>query len=596
MTFHREKARGAMEATVIHSATSYSWFGKRSDELPRSVLRALTPQTARSYLHYALQSQLYNDFYCAGGAQPWSRGHGSHVPAGRTPFVEALSEANFGTGYSTTGWSVTGIAKGMAMVRKSGVQLLARPADYGHSDNDVPPPAGSTLTVRFPKEFIHLSPGFYMAVGNRDLSTDGTGVVRWYWNLSAEGAIRFLRQATMDLNRLDLPFKLKVLSDPARYVRCDAAVLYVRQPDCNAVSEALRSVYIEVASSLKPSTPALTKQVAPGVGVAEDPGHGTSFGLHRCGVLAEGIIRAHENGRHALSDRLDAIDESFIVEGLSLDRPYLNPGSPDTYQLTDLAVPKTVRGPRPLLECADRTSFLETAESIGRRLTAEAIWHNDRCTWLGAEPAPESVNPAGVRTVFRTLGPDLYAGSSGLALFLAQLHAATGNPDHRKAALGAMAQSHANLDAVPPPVRLGLYAGWSGIALAAARTGTLLKAPEWIDKSLGLLDRLMREPRRQMEFDLLAGMAGGISALLVLWKELGEATLLDNAVILGEELMAAAEPADAGSCWRSAGHPDNPGLTGFSHGASGIGHALFELFGATGDARYQSRRRVRIRV
>ena len=84
MSIHREKICAAVEATVIRSATSYSWFGRRSDELPRSVQRSFTPETARSYLHYALQSRLYTDFYCAGAAQPWSREQSSQVPAGPT--------------------------------------------------------------------------------------------------------------------------------------------------------------------------------------------------------------------------------------------------------------------------------------------------------------------------------------------------------------------------------------------------------------------------------------------------------------------------------------------------------------------------------
>src|SRR5436853_4555035 len=75
------------------------------------------------------------------------------------------------------------------------------------------------------------------------------------------------------------------------------------------------------------------------------------------------------------------------------------------------------------------------------------------------------------------LGPDLYGGTSGIALFLAQLHAATGDPAPGKVALGAVRQALSRLDARPDRNRLGLYGGRVGIGLAAARVGSLLG--EW---------------------------------------------------------------------------------------------------------------------
>ncbi len=588
MTPHRVKVRTAVEATAIHSLTAYSWFGKRSDQLPRSVRRSLTPETARSYLHYALQTLLYDAFYCAGEAQAWSRGQGSQSPNGRTPFIEALSAANAGSGYWTRGWTVAATAKDLALVCKNGVQLLAGPGEIEPSSPGDSPRQGTTLRVRFPKEFLHLSPGFYMAAGNRELLPDEeSGIVRWYWNLTASGAIRFLRLVTLELNRLEFPFKLKVLNDPGRFVRCDAVVLYVRKRDCAGVFEALRQVHREVASTLKSSTPALTKLVAGGVGVAEDPGRGVSFGLQRCGLLAEGLIGAHEQGKHTLSERLDAVEERFVGAGVNLDQPYLNPGSEDIYRPIPLARRSVSHVSELSSTKADRESFLETADTIGRRLTAEAVWHRRRCTWLGAEPLPPDANQAGTRIVYRTLGPDLYAGSGGLALFLAHLHVATGDSDQRRTALGAIAQSFSNLDSVPPSVRFGFYVGWSGIAFAAARVGALLEKDEWIQRARRLFDRLARDAPHPREFDLMAGTAGAITALLALWSQLGEAALLEMAVRLGDELADAAEPAGAGCCWTSVGHPDNPGLTGFSHGASGIGHALIALFQATGEPRHR---------
>lgn len=69
--------------------------------------------------------------------------------------------------------------------------------------------------------------------------------------------------------------------------------------------------------------------------------------------------------------------------------------------------------------------FLGTAEGIGRRLTREAIWHEGRCSWVGAMPE-QGAEGQPVMT-YAALGADLYGGTSGVALFLALLHAETGD-------------------------------------------------------------------------------------------------------------------------------------------------------------------------
>jgi hypothetical protein len=87
------------------------------------------------------------------------------------------------------------------------------------------------------------------------------------------------------LNRASLPFRLKVSNDIGLFGRCDAGVIYVRKRDYAAVGDALLTIYQEIARHLKPKIPAFTKQLAPGVGLAEDPGLVESFGEHRCPLL-----------------------------------------------------------------------------------------------------------------------------------------------------------------------------------------------------------------------------------------------------------------------------------------------------------------------
>src|SRR5262249_9714299 len=59
MNVYRTHVEAAIRATVFHSPTTFSWFGQPSPRLVPAVTRALTPQTARHYVLFLLQSQLY---------------------------------------------------------------------------------------------------------------------------------------------------------------------------------------------------------------------------------------------------------------------------------------------------------------------------------------------------------------------------------------------------------------------------------------------------------------------------------------------------------------------------------------------------------
>jgi hypothetical protein len=104
-------------------------------------------------------------------------------------------------------------------------------------------------------------------------------------------------------------------------------VLYVGQSDYECVIDIVGVIYRELKDTLNPATPVFTKQLAPGLGLAEEPSEGGSFGMHRCGLLADALIRASEHGATSLDDRLGVVAECFEEAGLSLDRPFLNPGS-----------------------------------------------------------------------------------------------------------------------------------------------------------------------------------------------------------------------------------------------------------------------------
>jgi type 2 lantibiotic biosynthesis protein LanM len=231
------------------------------------------------------------------------------------------------------------------------------------------------------------------------------------------------------------------------------------------------------------------------------------------------------------------------------------------------------------MTASDAGAFLETAAFLGRRLCRDALWAGERCNWLG--DSMEFVEGEW-RVVHRALGPDLYGGTSGVALFLASLHRFTGEPLFRVTAEGAMAHALAHVEEVPPPQRLAFYAGWTGIAHALAS----LDAPASADKTSALIAAAAREAR-EPGLDVISGAAGAIPALLHLRRDGKRDDLLAIAIRLGEHLVATARKSDAGWSWNTLEGQSTRDLTGFSHGAAGIAWALLELFAATGDSRFR---------
>jgi HopA1 effector protein family len=277
---------------------------------------------ARRHLVACLREELYYSFFCHG--QPVQARWGEPQPLAGDPWLgDALSQANTGHGSWETGWKIERIENEEALVATRLLRARVPLVDCRASTSLRP---GAIVSVRLPKEFPERSPGFYTAVSDApaDLATS-EGIVRVYWNISGSGAAGLMGTLTARLNAQRVPFWLKVADHHVRLTRCDAAVLYVRSDTFQELGEVLRDIAGILTGHLRPQVPAFTLELAPGVGVAEDVGAAESFGVRRCALLADGIVRAHSGGFRDIAARLAQVEARFAEDGVRMDTPYLEP-------------------------------------------------------------------------------------------------------------------------------------------------------------------------------------------------------------------------------------------------------------------------------
>jgi lantibiotic biosynthesis protein len=210
-------------------------------------------------------------------------------------------------------------------------------------------------------------------------------------------------------------------------------------------------------------------------------------------------------------------------------------------------------------------NYLDIAGRIAARLCRDALWSRGRCNWTA-----DFIDDDGVG--HGALGPDLNAGTSGIALFLSRMASATGERIFRLTAEGALRQAWEKL----PEAGRGWYAGGVGIYYAAVEMGREVDAE-------AVIRQAAPDPSA---LDVAAGSAGGIAMLLYLWRRQASARLLEAAIEHGEVLLREAAKGDAGWSWKTTEAARN--LTGFSHGAAGIGWALAELYAASREGGFRA--------
>ncbi|HVY70031.1 MAG TPA: T3SS effector HopA1 family protein [Verrucomicrobiae bacterium] len=277
-----------------------------------------------------LATQYYQRCYLrpATGGQPFSS------PAYDPGFLERLSQANRARERWDAGWRIyQAQSNGQVLVQKGEFSRAAMPGEYV-VQTPGPPRVGQEVAIRAIREAREFQPGFYFCFGET-LSDqfDEFDLVRVYFHATDTAVPALLEGLTTALNEAQVPYRLKCPSAPGFYQRADAMVLYFGKRYSPVIGCLVKHLPGGVLGQLRAPTPLFTREVHPGVGVADDPGNGESFGMHRCRLLAEGVLEAWRQGSQSVAARLEAVRRRFAVEGLDLNRPHLNAGSTDIFEL-----------------------------------------------------------------------------------------------------------------------------------------------------------------------------------------------------------------------------------------------------------------------
>ncbi|MBR7799560.1 T3SS effector HopA1 family protein [Undibacterium fentianense] len=166
---------------------------------------------------------------------------------------------------------------------------------------------------------------------------DDFSAVRIYFNIDASSATTLLTFLSTRLNAYLVPFHFKTLVEAQHYDRADAAVLYIARRYYQIVSSLIEELPSLLGAGLRSEVPLFCLALFPGIGLAEDPATGESFGMHRCRILAEALVYAWQHQMESSTERFHCVEKKFLEYGLMLAAPYLNPRSKDIFAKVNCA-------------------------------------------------------------------------------------------------------------------------------------------------------------------------------------------------------------------------------------------------------------------
>jgi len=273
--------------------------------------------------------------------------------------------------------------------------------------------------------------------------------------------------------------------------------------------------------------------------------------------------------------KLDREEIAWQVEVISenLNQQSKSPSNP----------PRRVRADTDRVPAPDETLFKAEADKIAAELAQHAVRRGRSAAWIGLDWLGDS-------EVFQLvcLGPDLYNGATGIALFLAAHAAVAANAASAELAIAGLAHIRRHLtsrNAARFARSLGIGAATGlgsivyGFCVIAKCVGDLALLQEVEQAARLFSDELIAADK---QLDVMGGAAGAILALLRLHRDTQSDEALARAVRCGEHLLAQDRIGAAGRrSWIGQGFGRAP-LNGMSHGAAGFAYALASLAAASG--------------
>lgn len=242
---------------------------------------------------------------------------------------------------------------------------------------------------------------------------------------------------------------------------------------------------------------------------------------------------------------------------------------------------------RSALSIPTAEELVAQALDIAQQIAGRAIRAADgSAAWI----APRYLVQA-ERFQLEPLGFDLYGGTSGVALFLGALEKVSGGAGHRDLALAALQPLRQALRRFPRrtarDLGIGGAAGLGSVVYVLTRLSHWLDDTSLLEDAAGAAELITPERIAQdRHLDVIEGAAGALLGLLALYDAVLKPVVLEKAVLCGQHLLKARTESPAGlRTWATL---NSALLTGFSHGAAGIGYALLRLYALTGDAGHRA--------
>ena len=252
-------------------------------------------------------------------------------------------------------------------------------------------------------------------------------------------------------------------------------------------------------------------------------------------------------------------------------------------------VPTDANEPPPNLETVrplTADEMVEKAAELALQLERSALINQNGATWMTLRFLPEVR-----KSQLDPIGPDLFDGRCGVALFLAALARVSGKTKFRDLAYAVIKPLRKEIKEMMAYRMMNQVSvhGLTGVSIVTYSLSNLA----------GLLgdEQLLEDAKESLSFintaeidadnslDVLSGTAGTILGLLSASRHLSSNEALERAVECGDHLLSKRSAGRNGlRAWATF---EDKFITGFSHGIAGIACALLRLFQATDETRFK---------